>query len=264
MKKTSVNQLASINISIPPIFHKNKIFVSPNTRKVSEIMFEKLPQLALPKSFISLLSTGLDSPVASYLIMKQGYSCLSLSFLNGGDERHKNKEKILKIGKKLVEITNQRMRMHFVDYDHIVEQFSEKCEPKLTCIICKRTMILTAVQLAEFYNASMIVNGDILGEQASQTLDNLYAVHQINKKIPVVRPLIGFDKLDVIKIQQQLGLYEISLIDGLACDNNPRFPETRARISKVLATEENIDRSSIQKHIFDIMEFVDLYPSSSI
>ena len=231
-------------------------------RIICETMFEKLPRLTIPKSFISLLSTGLDSPIASYLIMKQGYSCLSLSFLNGADNRQKNRDKILEIGKKLVDLTNQRMRLHFVDYDHIVEQFSEKCESKLTCIICKRTMILTAVQLADFYNASMIVNGDILGEQASQTLDNLYAVHQINKKIPVVRPLIGFDKLDVIKIQQQLGLYELSLINGPACDNNPRFPETRARISKVLATEENLDRNSIQKHIFELMEYVDLYPKN--
>ena len=171
MKKTSVNQLASINISIPPIFHKNKIFVSPNTRKVSEIMFEKLPQLALPKSFISLLSTGLDSPVASYLIMKQGYSCLSLSFLNGGDERHKNKEKILKIGKKLVELTNQRMRMHFVDYDHIVEQFSEKCEPKLTCIICKRTMILTAVQSLDVNPKIALVSSSLEPSRSFTTQD---------------------------------------------------------------------------------------------
>ncbi|MHA1721079.1 MAG: 7-cyano-7-deazaguanine synthase [Promethearchaeota archaeon] len=206
------------------------------------------------KTFISLLSTGLDSPIATYLIMRQGYNCYALSFLNGREQKNENKEKIIQIGKKLVELTGQQLILHFVDYDDILEQFQGKCEQKLTCIICKRTMLLTAKQLAERYQAQFIVNGDILGEQASQTMDNLYVVHQINKNIPVIRPLIGFDKLDIIRISRKIGLYEISLLKGVSCEYNPKYPETRAKTKEVEDTEKKINRSHIQQDIFGKME----------
>jgi tRNA uracil 4-sulfurtransferase len=219
-----------------------------------------LDQMNIPfsNSFISLLSTGLDSPIASYLMMKQGYNCLSLSFLNGGEEANKNREKILAVGNKLVELTGKKMRMHFVNYDPILEEFQFVDTQKSTCLLCKRNMIFTSVKLAHHYGAKMIVNGDILGEQASQTLDNLYVVHQINKEIPVIRPLIGFDKLDVIKISQKLQFYEISLMKGPACEFNPKFPETRAKIDDIVALEAKFDREKLQTRIFASMEFVDL------
>jgi len=219
-----------------------------------------LDDVSIPFSnaFISLLSTGLDSPIASYLMMKQGYNCYSLSFLNGGSEAIKNKEKVIAIGQKLVQLTGKKMRMHFVDYDPILEEFQFVDTQKSTCLLCKRNMIYTSVRLANHYGAQMIVNGDILGEQASQTLDNLYVVHQINKQIPVIRPLIGFDKLDVIKINQQLQLYEISLMKGPACDYNPKYPETRAKIDDILELEKKFDRKKLQDRIFSSMEYVDI------
>lgn len=226
-------------------------------------MLSKISYIKFENPFISLLSTGLDSPIATYLIMKKRSDCFSLSFLNGGEKSEnmeKNRNKIIEVGKRLVKLTNQRLRMHFVDYDGIVEQIQAKCNPKLTCVICKRTMILVARELAKFYHAKIIVNGDILGEQASQTLDNLYVVHQINREIPIIRPLIGFDKLDIIKISQELGFYEISLMDGPACEYNPKFPETRAKIKEVVQTEKNLDRESLMKEIFDLISFIDISP----
>lgn len=221
-------------------------------------MLNKSDYLQFNHPFVSLLSTGLDSPIATYLIMEKGNDCFSLSFLNGREKMGSNKKKIIEVGKRLVKLTNRKLRMHFVDYDNIIEQIQAKCNPKLTCVICKRTMILTAVELAKFYHASIIVNGDILGEQASQTLDNLYVVHQVNREIPIIRPLIGFDKLDVIKISQELGFYKLSLIKGLACEFNPKFPETRAKINEVLYTENFLDQPSLQKEILDLIEFVDI------
>jgi tRNA uracil 4-sulfurtransferase len=221
-------------------------------------MLPRINPLEYKNSFVSLLSTGLDSPIATYLIMKQGFDCLALSFLNGKDQGYLNKEKIIKIGKKLVSLTGRKLRIHFVDYDYILDEIKSKCEPKFTCILCKRTMLLSASQIAQHYNAQMIVNGDILGEQASQTLDNLFVVHQINQEIPVIRPLIGFDKLDIIKISQKIGMYDLSLIKGVSCTNNPAHPETRARIKDILQTECNIDRQEIQKTIMNGIIYVDV------
>ncbi len=226
-------------------------------------MLSKNSYIQFDNPFISLLSTGLDSPIATYLIMKKKSDCFSLSFLNGGEIMDKNRNKIIQVGKRLVKLTQRRLRMHFVDYDEIVQQIQKKCNPKLTCVICKRTMILVARELAKFYNAKIIVNGDILGEQASQTLDNLYVVNQVNREIPIIRPLIGFDKLDIIKISQELGFYELSLINGPACEFNPKFPETRAKIKEVIQTEENLNRASMMKEVFDLINYVDFYPDKS-
>jgi thiamine biosynthesis protein ThiI len=226
-------------------------------------MLSKNSYIQFDNPFISLLSTGLDSPIATYLIMKKKMDCFSLSFLNGGEEIEENRNKIIQVGKRLVKLTHRQLRMHFVDYDRIAEQIQAKCNPKLTCVICKRTMILVARELAKFYNAKSIVNGDILGEQASQTLDNLYVVNQVNQEIPIIRPLIGFDKLDIIKISQELGFYELSLINGTACGFNPKFPETRAKIKEVIQSEENLNRDSLMKEIFDLISYIDIFTNNS-
>lgn len=237
-----------------------------NELNIENSQFQKLQNLLLqeqnfvPNRFVSLLSTGLDSPVAMYLMMRQGMEGISLSFLNGLTNSEGNRRKIIAVGKKLVELTNQAIYMLFVDYDRFLERIQSNCETRLTCIICKRTMMDTAKNIAQRLKAQFIINGDILGEQASQTLDNLYVVHQINKEIPVIRPLVGFDKLDVIKLSQKVGLFELSLLKGLACEFNPQYPETRANIAKVMETEKNLDRNRLRQEIFDSMELVILKP----
>jgi tRNA uracil 4-sulfurtransferase len=207
---------------------------------------------------VSLLSTGLDSPVATYLMLKKGYNAYTLSFLNGETSGYKNQEKIVLLGKKLIELTGQHLKMHFVDYDKYLDQFITHCERKITCLLCKRTMIRMAVTLAQRYHAKFIINGDILGEQASQTLDNLYVVNEINRTIPIIRPLIGFDKSDVIKINQELGFYEISLIKGVGCVKNPKYPETHAKLGMVRENENNIDYSSMIQAMLKEITIIDL------
>ena len=221
--------------------------------KIGDFNFLKTSKIA-----VSLLSTGLDSPIATYLIMRQGFNCVALSFLNGNDKSVINKNKIIAIGKKIVQLTGARMRLHFVDYDKILEKFKSNAEAKFTCIFCKRTMLMAAERLSNLYSADIIINGDILGEQASQTIDNLMVVNQIVKKTPVIRPLIGFDKLDIIKISQKTGLYQMSLMEGVAREFNPIHPETRGKLDEILKAEENIDREAIIDQIFQGMEFIDL------
>ena len=98
-------------------------------------MLSKNSYIQFDNPFISLLSTGLDSPIATYLIMKKKMDCFSLSFLNGGEKIEENRNKIIQVGKRLVKLTHRQLRMHFVDYDRIAEQIQAKCNPKLTCVI---------------------------------------------------------------------------------------------------------------------------------
>ena len=191
-------------------------------------------------------------------MLKQGFNAYTLSFLNGDKSGYKNRDKILVMGHKLVDMTSQHLKMHFVDYDKDLDRFITNCERKFTCLLCKRLMIRMAVSLAQQYGAKFIINGDILGEQASQTLDNLFVVNEINGSIPVIRPLIGFDKSDVIKINQQLGFYDISLIEGVGCVKNPKYPETHGKIAMIRENEQNIDYISILQQMHNEMEIIDL------
>ena len=219
--------------------------------------FQKSENLSnLDKPIISLLSTGLDSPVSTYLMMRQGFDCVSLTFLNGGELSNENKLKIIKIGKKLKNLTNRNIIMHFVHYDEILESIRDLIEPRITCILCKRIMVKTASLLAKRYNAIFMINGDILGEQASQTMDNLLVVHQVNKEIPLLRPLIGFNKLDVVKISQKIGLYPLCIEKAPACTFNPKFPETRANLQQIKSNEKRFDPNSLVEVIIEKMEIL--------
>jgi tRNA uracil 4-sulfurtransferase len=198
---------------------------------------------------VALLSTGLDSPIACYLMMRKGFDIISLSMLNGEEKHLINWKKIEKIAQKLVDLTGRSIEMYFIDYDRYLDYFIKNCEPKITCILCKRTMLQLAAELAKEKNAIGIINGDILGEQASQTLDNLFVVNQINSDIPVIRPLIGFDKLDIIRISRKCGLYDLSLIEDVGCNKNPQFPETHGKLKNILENEEKIDRPQLLKQM---------------
>lgn len=215
---------------------------------------------SLVRPLVVLLSTGLDSPIASYLMMKQGHDLIAISFLNGGEMREKNKAKVLATAKKLVELTQRKILLYLFDYDGNLDQIIAQADRKLTCILCKRTMLFIAEAFAKEYGALGIINGDILGEQASQTLDNLFVVNKIIDQVPVIRPLIGFDKLDVIRISQAIGLYPISLMEGIGCTRNPKYPETHAKLEEVLESEKGCDRAHVLTEMKKQMEIILLSP----
>jgi len=208
--------------------------------------------------FIGLLSGGLDSPVAIYLMMKKGFDCVLLNFYQNIDLEQINKKKILEIAKKIKEITGKGLIIYFINNRDILTIFKNSTKRKLTCILCKRLMLRIAEKLAIINKADFIVNGDILGEQASQTLDNLVQIQSVIKKIPVIRPLIGYEKLEVIRISQKLNLYELSILQGISCDFNPKFPETHAKISDIEETERNIDFNQWINKLIENAEIVEI------
>jgi thiamine biosynthesis protein ThiI len=102
-------------------------------------------------------------------------------------------------------------------------------------------MIRTAKQIGKLENTNLIVTGDILGEQASQTLDNLYSYNTIIKDFILLRPLIGCDKQEVIDINKKIGLYQISSEVSAGCKFNPQYPETHAKLSEVEDSELKVN-----------------------
>ncbi|MBD3351361.1 MAG: hypothetical protein GF364_07720 [Candidatus Lokiarchaeota archaeon] len=208
--------------------------------------------------FVSLLSDGIDSPIATYLMMKKEFDCIALTFCNIQDEAPKYQDKILKIARKIKTLTQKKISVVFAQHTETLDYFIKKGSRKLTCIMCKRYMLRAARLLAIEKQASFIVNGDILGEQASQTLDNLVEIQNIVDDIPIIRPLIGFEKLDVIHLSQDVGLFPLSSLPAPSCNYYPRYPETHAKTKDILNSELNINYDKIASKILSKSKLIEI------
>ena len=193
------------------------------------------------RKFISLLSGGLDSPVAAYIMIKRGFTPIFLSFLTSDDEEESMKKKVIQMVKILSTFTVDELKIYFINHDSNLEVFKQVCDRKLTCILCKRLMLRIAQHLGALEKTNIIVTGDILGEQASQTLDNLYSYNNIIQDFILLRPLIGCDKQEVIDINKKIGLYEISSEVSAGCKFNPQYPETHAKLTEVEFSELKVN-----------------------
>ena len=199
------------------------------------------------RKFISLLSGGLDSSIAAYLMIKRGFIPVFLSFLTSDDANHSMKNKVIDLVKLLSSYTDNELKIYIINHDNSLEVFKQFCDRKLTCVLCKRLMLRTAKRLGSLENTKIIVTGDILGEQASQTLDNLYSYNNIIQDFIVLRPLIGCDKQEVINMNKKIGSYEVSSIPSAGCKFNPQYPETHAKPHEIQHSESKIN-------IFDLVE----------
>jgi len=193
------------------------------------------------RKFISLLSGGLDSPIAAYLMIKRGFTPVFLSFLTSDDYEYSMKKKVIKIVKILSKFTKDEVKIYFINHDNNLDVFKEFCDRKLTCVLCKRLMLRLAKKLGKLVQTNIIVTGDILGEQASQTLDNLFAYNNIISGCVMLRPLIGCDKQEVIDFNKQIGTYKASSETSAGCNFNPQYPETHAKLDEVLNSEKKVD-----------------------
>jgi len=210
------------------------------------------------RKFISLLSGGLDSPIAAYVMIKRGFTPTFLTFLTSDDYEDSLKKKVINIVKILTTFTDNKLKIYFINHDNNLEGFKQSCDRKLTCVLCKRLMLRIAKQLGKLEGTNIIVTGDILGEQASQTLDNLYSYNNIIQDFILLRPLIGCDKQEVININKQIGLYNTSSESSAGCQFNPQYPETHAKLVEVEDSELKVKISELVESSIssaEILEF---------
>jgi thiamine biosynthesis protein ThiI len=188
---------------------------------------------------VVLLSGGIDSPVAAYMMMKRGCQITALHFDNEPFTDSKSFEKVQKIVKKLREYsTGVKLELKVVKYGNYLQKCREEAE-KLTCVLCKSGMYKTAEMLAIREKGLGIVDGSSVGQVASQTLPNLLAT-RISVSMPVLSPLIGMDKVEIENIAKKIGTYELSIIQDGGCSAVPRYPETNAEINLVLDAQNAV------------------------
>lgn len=200
---------------------------------------------------ISLLSSGIDSPVATYLMMKRGCEVIALHF----DAEPYTKPKAHEKFDKLVDALNEYaagvpIQKRVVGFGDYLDRCKADAPEKMTCVLCKSGMYQVASKLAEKTGALALVDGSSVGQVASQTLANILATRN-DSDYPILSPLIGMDKLEIERIADRIGTFEISKEDDGGCDAAPKYPETKADIDRVNQAKEDMNQEEAVERAFN-------------
>ncbi|ASJ09595.1 tRNA 4-thiouridine(8) synthase ThiI [Thermococcus siculi] len=175
---------------------------------------------------VALLSGGIDSPVAAFLMMKRGVEVIPVHIYMG----EKTLEKVRKIWNQLKRYgyggKGELIVIKPKERERILEKLRELKKEKYTCVFCKYMMVRNADRIAREFGAKGIVMGDSLGQVASQTLENMYIVSQATD-LPIYRPLIGMDKEEIVKIAKEIGTFELSTLPEDEIPFIPKHPVIR-------------------------------------
>lgn len=192
----------------------------------------------LDDSLVALVSGGIDSPVAAWMAMRRG-SPVIFVVMNTSDSQ---KDKALKEVKVLSEyMSGFEPRVLLIPYVSALKELSRVGNATgVTCLLCKRFMYRVAEGIALSFKAKGIITGEILGEQASQTAQNLMILNKA-ADMPIFRPLFGFDKDEVVSLSRQIGTAPVANIAQDSCFGVPSRPETRGSIKVVMDAEGKLD-----------------------
>lgn len=197
---------------------------------------------------ICLISSGIDSPVAAYLMMKRGCEVIALHCNNDPFSGPKVTENFnLLVDQLNIYASGNPIKRRVIDYGEYLTVAKTKAPEKMTCVLCKSGMYKIAEKLALKLHADAIVDGSSVGQVASQTLSNILAT-RYGVDVPILSPLIGLDKEEITAIANEIGTFEISKIDDGGCSAVPRYPETHADLERVkIACEEMNQNEEIEK-----------------
>ena len=207
--------------------------------------------LGIQGKVVCLISSGIDSPVAAYLMMKRGCEVIALHCNNDPFSGPKVTENFNLLIDRLDEYANgSTIKRRVIDYGEYLTVAKQKAPEKMTCVLCKSGMYRIAEKLAQKLGADAIVDGSSIGQVASQTLPNILAT-RYGVDIPILSPLIGLDKEEITEIAIKIGTFEISKLDDGGCSAVPRYPMTHAVLEDVKQACKDMDQESEIQKAFD-------------
>lgn len=215
-----------------------------------------LPQGSAGK-VVSLLSSGIDSPVATWLLARRGAVPVPIHF-SGRPQTADTSEYLCQDIIQALAPCVQVGRLYVIPFGDCQREISIACPSDLRVIMYRRVMYAVAERIAQLEGAKALVTGESLGQVASQTLENIMAVNEV-VDIPVFRPLIGSDKQEIIARAEQIGTYDISTQTAPDCCTlfMPRRPETHAKLDEVHAAWEMFDHEAMIQQLVDAAEYID-------
>ena len=202
---------------------------------------------------VCLLSTGIDSPVAAWMAMKRGCSTTFVFNYNHPLADKKEKENIANIYK-ILEQYNPKARLFVISFGGIQREIKEKISSRLRCIICKRFMYKVAEAISAKEDAKAIITGESIGQVASQTIESIHAMNTA-VNIPILRPLIGFNKQETIDLAKEIGTFDASTQTAGKCSLLPDNPATKAKLEIIEKEEQKINMDKVKQAIAQADEF---------
>ncbi len=190
---------------------------------------------------LSLLSGGIDSPVASFLMMKRGVQVDFIHFKNFTQASNNVQDKIFRLTKVLSSYQN-KSNLFIVNFDNIQKSIIAHIQARYRMIIYRRFMLRIAERIAKENQSLGLITGDSIGQVASQTLENLNTVHNVSDLF-IARPLIGMNKSEIIKLAREIGTYEISILPYDDCCSMfiSEHPETKSNLEYIKKLEQDLN-----------------------
>ena len=190
---------------------------------------------------LSLLSGGIDSPVASWMIAKRGVIVDMIHFYSYPYTSPEAKEKVLDLARLLVPYTGKTC-VHVVPFTKIQEELRRSCPENLFTILMRRFMMRIACRVAEKNDIQALVTGESVGQVASQTLEAMACTNAVCT-VPVLRPVVGMDKEEIVRISRKIGTFETSILPYEDCCTvfTPKHPRTKPKVEELVEAEQNLD-----------------------
>ena len=209
---------------------------------------------------VSLLSGGIDSPVASWMMAKRGLALEMVHFFSYPYTSPEAKEKVLDLARLLTPWCG-RLTVHVVPFTEIQEELRRSCPEALFTLLMRRFMMRISEQVAKRIGAHGLVTGESLGQVASQTMEAMAVTGQVCT-LPVFRPVIGMDKEEIIRIARKIGTFETSILPYEDCCTvfTPRHPKTRPTLEEIQEAEAALDIDALVQKAVDGIERVVLTP----
>jgi thiamine biosynthesis protein ThiI len=206
-----------------------------------------------------LISGGIDSPVAGHMIAKRGMSIDCIHFHSYPYTNMQAKEKVIELAKVLSSYSCGTT-LHVISVTHIQEEIHKKCNGEYMVTILRRFMMRLSERLAKKIGAQCIITGESLGQVASQTIEGMTSSNSVIESLPVLRPLCGFDKNEIIERSRAMGAYEISIQPYEDCCTVflPKHPVTKPKLSNVLEEESKLDVEALIEEAMATLEIIKL------
>jgi tRNA uracil 4-sulfurtransferase len=189
---------------------------------------------------VMLMSGGIDSPVAMHYLLRQGNEIVAVHLDNRPFTDDSPLEKVVDHLQVLRERYQQPIPLYLVPHGPNQVTLMRNTDRHVGCVLCRRFMWRSAERIAEREGATFLATGEALGQVASQTLSNMRSA-TCSVNLPIVRPLIGFDKQEIEAVAKEIGTYGISTRPGVCCQAVPDRPATRSNLVQILREEERID-----------------------
>ena len=208
---------------------------------------------------VSLLSGGIDSPVSTYMITKRGVKVIPVHFFSFPYTSEAAKEKVLELAHILEDYCG-KLTVEIVPFTRIQEEIRDKCPEEYFTLIMRRFMMRIAERIANNYGAKAIVTGENLGQVASQTMEAMASTQSVIS-MPVLQPLIGMDKEEIIALARKLGTFDTSVLPYEDCCTvfTPRHPRTHPNIEDVEKAESALDVEALVEEALAGIEKAELF-----